>query len=67
MEYNLTVGNAEEKEVDECFSNFLSGRDITSLASALMLVIKTYQCWVPQSIHLYFIIGIFILLSRESD
>ena len=50
MEYDLTVDNKEEKEVDECFNNLLSGRNATSMASASMLVIKTYQCMVPQSI-----------------
>ena len=41
MEYDLTVDSEEEKKVDECFTNLLSGRDTTSLASATMLVIKT--------------------------
>ena len=50
MEYDLTVDNEEEKEVDECFHNLLSGGNTTSIASATMLVIKTYQCTVLQSI-----------------
>ena len=33
MEYDLTVDNEEEKEVDEWFSNLLSGRDTTLMAS----------------------------------
>ena len=32
MEYDLTVDN-EEKEMDECFSNLLSGRDTALMAS----------------------------------
>ena len=50
MEYDVTVDNEKEKEVDECFHNLLFGGDTTSMASATMLVIKTYQCTVLQSI-----------------
>ena len=34
MEYDLTVDNEREKEVEECFSNLLSGRNTTLMAFA---------------------------------